>query len=57
MKQIKILTYSRKFFLSNKYLKAIIQYVGPTTFNEKVEGLFNKKIVSNFNFLIKYLKF
>ena len=39
MKQIKILTYSLDFSLSNTYLKVIIQCIGLEILNEKVEVL------------------
>ena len=39
MKEIKILTYSSEFALSNKYLKVIIQCLEPKLFDEKVEVL------------------
>ena len=40
MKQIKILTYILDIFLSNKYLKIIINLQEPKIFNEKVDVLF-----------------
>ena len=58
MKQIKILTYSIDFSLSNIYLKVMIQPLEPRIFDEKNEViLYKKKIELNLNFLIKYLRF
>ena len=39
MKQIKVLTYSLDFFLSNNYLEVIIKCLEHKIFNEKVEVL------------------
>ena len=41
MKQIKVLTYSLDFALSNKYLELIIKSLEPKILNEKVEVLFD----------------
>ena len=41
MKQIKILSYSWDFALSNKYLEVIIQCLEPKLFDDKVEVLFD----------------
>ena len=51
MKQIKILTYSIDFSLSNIYLKVMIQPLEPRIFDEKNEViLYKKKIELNLNF-------
>ena len=42
MKQIKILSHSLDFALSNKYLEFVIQYLEPKLFNKIVEVLFYK---------------
>ena len=57
MKQIKILTYILDIFLSNKYLKIIINLQEPKIFNEKVDVLFVLFFTEqNLDFLIKYLR-
>ena len=43
MKQIKILTYSIDFSLSNIYLKVMIQPLEPRIFDEKNEVILYKK--------------
>ena len=44
MKQIRILTYSLDFVLSNKYIQVTMQCLEPKIFNEKIEVLLDKKI-------------
>ena len=43
VKQIKILTYSMDFALSNRYLKVMIQPLEPRIFDEKNEVILYKK--------------